>query len=331
MDADQHQHAANATPVDQEAYGWVVRFVSGQARPSDLDALKTWSARSPAHAEAFDRARRIWNALDPARREALSKNVVSFPAVAAPGAAPSFRPGRRAFLGGAIAASIAGGAIVAVRRPLDLWPSLPELTADYRTQTGERRQITVADNVAVEMNTQTSIALRPLPESAERFELISGEALVDASRAGVTVLAARGNISASQALFNIRYLHDTVCVTCLSGRIEVKTPTRTAELSADQQVIYAADRFEDPAEVKPSVVLAWKEGIVIFDRTPISDVILEINRYRHGKVILTNASLGRERFNARFRIENIDRVVGHIAQVFNAKISTFPGGITLIG
>ncbi len=217
------------------------------------------------------------------------------------------------------------------RRPLDLWPSLPELIADYRTKTGEQRQITVAETITIEMNTQTSITLRPLPENARRFELISGEALVDVSQATVTALAAEGTVSATQARFNIRHLDDTVCVTCLSGHIEVKVPTKVVELSADQQVIYTRGRFEDPSVVKPSTVLAWKDGIVIFDRARVSDVVSEINRYRHGKVILTNAALGHERFNARFRIENIDSVATYIAQVFNAKIRVLPGGITLIG
>ncbi len=62
-----------------------------------------------------------------------------------------------------------------------------------------------------------------------------------------------------------------------------------------------------------------------------SDVVAEVNRYRHGKVILTNAALGRERFNARFRIENIDRVVDQIAVVFGVKAKTLLGGITLLG
>lgn len=331
MDADQDHYPANAAPLDLEAYGWVVRFVSGQAGARDLDALKQWAARSRAHAEAFDRARRVWNAMDPARRRALSENVVSFPSAAPSQAVLSSRLGRRAFLGGAIAASITGGAIVVARRPLDLWPSLPELIADYRTKTGEQRQITVAETITIEMNTQTSITLRPLPENARRFELISGEALVDVSQATVTALAAEGTVSATQARFNIRHLDDTVCVTCLSGHIEVKVPTKVVELSADQQVIYTRGRFEDPSVVKPSTVLAWKDGIVIFDRARVSDVVSEINRYRHGKVILTNAALGHERFNARFRIENIDSVATYIAQVFNAKIRVLPGGITLIG
>src|SRR5262249_58154354 len=87
--------------------------------------------------------------------------------------------GRRAFMGGAIAAS-AAAAYVAIRPPLELWPSLSELAADYRTAPGEQRSIVLAGGASVELNTRTSIVLRPSTEATERIELISGETAVAA-------------------------------------------------------------------------------------------------------------------------------------------------------
>ena len=333
MPPDQDNFPVNPTPLEHEAYGWVVRFVSGEAGRAEIKALKQWSAQSPVHAEAFDQASTVWKALDPARRKTLSENVLAFPPAASRGRsiAAQSRLGRRAFLGGAIAASAAGAAFMAVRPPLELWPSLSELSADYRTETGEQRQIMLADSVSVEMNTQTSIALRSSAGNPDRFELIAGEAMVFAPKTSVTVLAAGGRVVASGARFNVRYVGQPVCVTCLDGAVEVEVPAKAVVLSAGKQVIYSTSGFDDPTMIDPTVVTAWKNGIVIFDGTPISEVIAEVNRYRHGKVILTNTALGRERFNARFRIENIDRVVGQIAQVFGAQARTLPGGIILLG
>ncbi|MCA6109659.1 FecR family protein [Bradyrhizobium cenepequi] len=330
MIADHDNVPVNPTLLEHEAYAWVVRFVSGQASPADIKALKEWSARSPAHAEAFDQASKVWKALDPARRKVLSENVLAFPP-AARSAAASQRFGRRAFLSGAIAASAAGAAFLALRPPLELWPSLSEFSADYRTHTGEQRGITLAGSVSVEMNTQTSIALRSSSGNSDRFELIAGEALVFAPKSSVTVLAADGRVVASGARFNVRYVGQPVCVTCLDGVVEVATPVKAVTLSAGRQVIYSASGIGESTTIDPRVVTSWKDGVVIFDGTPISEVIAEINRYRHGKVILTNAALGRERFNARFKIENIDRVVDQIAQVFGVRTRSLPGGITLLG
>jgi transmembrane sensor len=324
-----------AARLKQEAYEWVVRFVSGEAGPAELAALKEWSARSPAHAEAFDRARKVWNAFDPARRQQLVERVsgVHVSAARAASAPGRSRLGRRAFIGGALAASAAGAAVMVARPPLDLWPSLSELTADYRTKTGEQRQVVLANNVSVELNTQTSIALRPSGDSADRIELVWGEAMISAPDSSMpfTVLAADGRIMASKARFNVRYIGPSVCVTCLEGDVHVEQRTVATQLSAGRQVIYSDRGIEAPVAIDRTVVTAWKDGIVIFDGTPVSDVVVEINRYRQGKVILTNAALGRERFNARFRIENIDRVIVQVAQIFGARTRTLPGGITLLG
>lgn len=81
----------------------------------------------------------------------------------------------------------------------------------------------------------------------------------------------------------------------------------------------------------PAFVTAWQGGIVIFHSTPVAEVIAEVNRYRSGKIILTNDALGRERFSARFRIENIERVIGQIEQIFGARATALPGRIVLLG
>jgi transmembrane sensor len=333
MTAD--RDAAPSSSLEHEAYDWVVRFVSGEACAADIKALKAWSARSPEHAAAFDEASKIWKTLDPARRRHLAEHGSVAPIVA--GGRP-FVPrrqhlGRRAFLGAGLAASVAGGAILVARPPLGLWPSWSELAADYRTKTGEQRMVMLADNVSVDMNTQTSIALRPSAGAPDQLELIAGEAIVSAigGSRSITVLAGDGRVAAAKAQFNIRYDGDSACVACLVGDVRVEHTAAALPLPAGYQVIYSRSGLNAPVAIDPAVVAAWKDGVIIFDATPVAEVIAEVNRYQPGKIILTNAALGRERFNARFRIENMGRVVGQIEQVFGARARVLPGGITLLG
>ncbi len=60
---------------------------------------------------------------------------------------------RRLVLGGAIAAA---AGYVMIDPPFDMWPSLEEFSADYRTGKGEHRRVMVAPDVSIELNTQTS-------------------------------------------------------------------------------------------------------------------------------------------------------------------------------
>ncbi len=75
-------------------------------------------------------------------------------------------------LGGAIAA--AAGYLV-IRPPLDMWPSIEELSADYRTGEGEQRKVMLAPDISVELNTQTSPGAAACAErNAGRIDLGRG-------------------------------------------------------------------------------------------------------------------------------------------------------------
>jgi transmembrane sensor len=317
--------------VDREAQDWAMRFAAGSADRAELEIFKRWSARDPAHAEAFARACRLWDSIEPASAILAAQREAKLPA---PKRQIGLRPGRRAFIGGALAASAAAAAYVVIRPPLGLWPSLTELTADYRTGVGEQRNISLADGPSVGLNTRTSIALRPAAAGAERIELIAGEAVITAHRdmrRVVDVIAADGHATATDAIFNMRYEETTVCTTCVTGEIEVERRGRSARLRAGQQIIYSPNGFGMVTSVDLAVVTAWNNGMLVFHATPLSEAIAEINRYRSGRIILTNAALGRRLFNARFRIENIDGVVKQIQQIFDADVMELPGGLVLLG
>lgn len=317
----------NRSSIDQEAYTWVMRFASGHASETDIAALQQWSRRDPAHAEAFRRISQTWRGLGELRQKDQG-------APATRAAPVTSRMGRRAFLGGAIAASAAGAAVLVARPPLGLWPSLSELVADYRTATGEQRQIVLADNTSIDMNTQTSIAVRPSEDGGSGIDLISGEAVFSApaqSSGRFAVHAGNGRILANDARFNVRYQHNGVCVTCLKGEVRIEQGSAMLSLSPQRQAIYSNRGMSSVMVADPAHVTAWQEGIVIFQLTPVSEVVTEVNRYRSGRIILTNQQLGRRLFNARLRIANIDLVVSRIEQVFGARATTLPGGITLLG
>lgn len=321
---------AQLAPVEQEAQAWVMRFASGEATSADLQALKRWCGQTPSHAEAFAKANRLWEALGPAGQR------VDWKSPARHSQTLSFTPqrmGRRAFLGGALASSAAAAAYALVHPPLGLWPSFSQLTADYRTATGERKNITLADGVSIEMNAQTSIAVRKTVSDTRHIELLAGEAAVatgpDASQS-FALIAGQGRTMARRAHFDVRYIGTTVCVTCLEGEIRVEQEGAATPLQAQQQILYSTRGQSSIRTVDPAVVAAWRDGFLVFHATPLAEAVEEINRYRPGKIVLTNDTLGRRLFNARFRIENVGEVVDQIRQVFGAKATSLPGGIVLL-
>lgn len=320
-------------PLLHEALDWIIRLKTGEPTRDDVDALQSWRAQSPAHEEAFKTAVRVFRhagvaALELADRPAAPGIVPEIVPVAA--SSPSRIFARRAFLGGAIAAATAG--YLVVNPPLGLWPSLEELSADYRTGKGEHRSIAVATDVSLELNTQTSIALRQARDQT-RIELISGEAAVGATSPSkpFVMLAADGSITAMQANFNARCLDGVVSVTCLDGAVDVVRGGSSVRLSKAQQVSYSAAGIEDAVPIDPVQVAAWQSGLLIFRDRSLADVVEEVNRYRSGKIIITSSDLKSRIVNGTFQISKLDNFVRQVQQLFGAQARSLLGGVVLLG
>lgn len=322
---------SNSEALREEARAWLRRLTSGIATPDDIDALERWRSQGAAHAQAFAEAALLWNLTGEATKVAVDRN----PQLGNwKRSDENVHLARRAFIGGsaALAASLAG--IAVIRPPFNLWPSLSEFDADYRTRTGERRDVEVVSGVSVELNTRTSIDLRRNTAGMEAIELLTGEAVIekqaDPTR-GFVVYAGEGRATATQASFNIRKDDDTVCVTCIRGNVHVQYRQRETVLQERQQLSYDARGIGSVASTDPKIVTAWQQGLLVFREVPLARVIDEVNRYRPGKIILVDPQLGRREVVADFRLDRLDAVLEFASRVMKAPIRSLPGGIVLLG
>jgi transmembrane sensor len=317
--------------LQDEARVWLRRLTSGTATTADVEALERWRSQSQAQAQAFAEAALLWDVTGEATKVVLNRSPIL--ADWANSNENAHLP-RRVFIGGgaALAASLVGLAVV--RPPLNLWPSLSELEADYRTRTGERRNIEVSGGVSVELNTRTSIDLRRSTDGIDAIELLTGEATIATqagSSRGFSVLAAEGRTIATNASFNVRKDGDTVCVTCMRGDLQVQHRQSVAPLQERQQISYDARGLGQAGSIDPKIVTAWRQGLLIFRDVPLALVIDEVNRYRPGKIILVDSQLGRREVVADFRLDRLDAVVEFAARVMKAPVRSLPGGIVLLG
>lgn len=316
--------------LKREARDWVIRLGSGSFNADDRAALDRWRSRSLTHRKAFAEASRLWGLATQSAREAVTEET------AAP--APSRlhargRLDRRAVLGGALAASAAGAAYVAIRPPLHWWPAITEFAADVRTDTGQQRNVVTGDGAAIEMNTQTSLNLPRSIDGTDRIELIAGEASITALAATarpVMVLAADGHAVTTDAQLNIRYDASDVRVTCLKGTVQVSCGQGTVTLGPRQQVSYGGGKLRPVAEIDPDVVTAWRQGLLVFRNDPLRQVVDEVNRYRSGKIVVMNEELGRQLVYANFRLDRLDEIVPRLAKVFGARVRSLPAGIIVL-
>jgi transmembrane sensor len=308
----------------REARDWLLLLTSGRATPDDAAGFKRWCTLSTEHAQVFAETRLMWENLGTAARNVRQQEQ----AAAAPA---SRRMTRRAFLGGAVAAS---AALLVAQSPLHLWPSLPDAMADYRTATGEQRQIELTSGVVVEMNTQTAMNVRTSAGRVVGVELLTGEIQLQVSSAlagSFDVHALQGGIHvASGALCNVRCLDGRVQVTGLDGNVRVDYQGRSELLGRAQQTAYGSQSLTPVAPADTDQAVAWRRRVLVFDNRPLSEVIAEINRYRPGRIILTNDVLAARKVHAQVSLNQLGDVASLIHQAFGASVRSLPGGIVLV-
>lgn len=300
--------------LKREARQWLVLLTSGRATATDAEALKRWCDRSPDHARAFAEANLLWDSLAMAAERPAHRRVLS----------------RRAVFAGAGAAAAAG--FFVLRPPLDLWPSAAELSADYRTGTGERKRIALEAGVSIDLNTRTSLNLRGESDD-DRLELVSGEAAIATAKtltAPLVVTAAGGQVRVTDGQFNVRCDQTRAVVTCERGSVAIDYAGRAVALGDGRQIAYANGALEMAAAVDPSVVMAWRKGQLVFRQTPLAEVVGEINRYRSGRIMLMNDALGRRLVEARVTLDRIDDLIVLIREAYGARVTTLPGGVVVL-
>ena len=298
-----------ADNLHSEARDWLVLLTSGRATVADARALREWCAESAEHARAFEEAKRLWQQLQPAVEQMQAPRGF----------------GRRAFLGGAIAAS---AAFLLVRGTIP--GGFEGLGADYITEVGQQRRFEPVQGVSLELNTQTRINQRAVSDGVQGFELVSGEVEVQTARLPLAVQAGGGWLRASQARFNLRNTDQQVCVTCLDGAVEVDVQGRSLRLESGQQVTYDARQFGSVQSVDTAAVMNWRQQVLVFNGATLSQMIDEINRYRPGMLLLLNRELGQRRVQARFSLDQLAGVALLIRDAYGVKCTELPGGVVVL-
>lgn len=305
--------APEAKPQDRlqsEAQDWLILLTSGRATVADARALRQWCAQSPEHARAFEQSKRLWQQLQPAAERLQAPRHL----------------GRRAFLGGAIAAS---AAFFLIRGTVP--GGFSGLGADYITEVGEQRRVDLAEGLSLELNTQTRINQRASADGTRSFELLSGEVeVLTRAQAPLKVQAGAGWLSARQARFNLRHIDQNVCVTCLDGVLLVDILGRSIHLESGQQLTYDARQVGTPQAVDTSAVIAWRQQVLVFNDATLATVIDEINRYRPGMLLLLNSELGKRKVQARFSLDQLAGVALLIRDAYGVKCTELPGGVVVL-
>jgi transmembrane sensor len=75
--------------------------------------------------------------------------------------------------------------------------------------------------------------------------------------------------------------------------------------------------------------LAWRRGLLVFDRTALADAAEEFNRYNREKIVIDDPAIARTPIGGTFRADNISSFVSVAQDVLGLHAAT-KGGVTVI-
>jgi transmembrane sensor len=131
-----------------------------------------------------------------------------------------------------------------------------------------------------------------------------------------------------------------VKVTLLEGKVKVEAakgslwralPMGERELTPGQQLVASnTTPMVSVAAADVTTETSWREGVVVFNDTPLAQAVAEINRYAAEPITVGDRELGELRINGRFRTNEPTAFLNAVVAYFPVEAHRTPGGETVL-
>jgi transmembrane sensor len=309
--------------AERQAMEWQARLSSDLLSDAQRLAFENWLKQNPENAAAWHAVNDFWNGLDSLSLEDLDLDT----AVAADRLRlhPPKRPAWRAGL--ALAASMLLAAVL-------IYPELDPYLADYRTSTGQQRQIALEDGSTLLLNTASAASVDYSPQH-RRITLHGGEAYFtvapNPSRPFVVQTQA-GQVEALGTAFDVRLEGTTVEVTVFQHAVKIASRGGAIRerLAEGERLQFDSGRIEPAGPIDRQHAAAWHRGRMVFQDRSLAEVSAELDRYRHGKILVIDATIEKLPITGVFDIADTDIALASLEQSLPVKVRKLPGGVVLI-
>ncbi|MBV7258669.1 FecR family protein [Erythrobacter crassostreae] len=211
-----------------------------------------------------------------------------------------------------------------------------DFRSGYSTRIGQVAEFSLPDGSVIELNTGSEVQVE-YSAARRNLTLVRGEAVFtvakDADRPFV-VAAGESQVVALGTIFSVRTTDREAKVTLIEGRVRVDRNGRSntekgAQLTPGQQLSIAPNAPFVITKAELSQVASWREGRLIFEQTPLREVLGEFNRYSVEKHVLRDESIGDYLVNGTFRIQSSKHFAATLEAGFPVKVTPRSGGSVL--
>ena len=357
MDANERRERVSA----EAARWWAHVGNKGPTEVSEADRREftTWLRESPLHIAEMLRIIRIddtlrsfqsWHEV-PCGTEADDDNIVMF-APPSPAARSAEAPKNktisrvRRF---ALAASVAAAAVVVAGLGLHARGTV------LSTDRAERREVVLADGSVVNLEPETKLRVS-LGKTERRITLEQGRALFHVAKDATRpfLVASEGTlVRAVGTIFGVEDADKSIIVTVKEGKVAVGQMTPEAAvkteslprrpgaapgtarsevfLTSNEQVTIPTSGSRGPVEeVDATRALAWSEGVLVFDSTPLDQVAHTFNQYNRVQIRIRDAELSHRPVSGTFQASDPQTLVDFIRMGARVTVTRPTGGEIVI-
>lgn len=190
--------------------------------------------------------------------------------------------------------------------------SLPKFST-YSTKLGERETLTLRDGTRIELNTDTVVQISDdLDRRHVRLE--RGEAYFDVVHDKAhpfTVSVGQDKVTDIGTKFVIRREPDRFSITMMQGAARFdgddSGANKSLVLRSGDAMIASAKGISltKKLRIETARETSWRQGVLVFDETPLSEAAAEFNRYNRIKIIVTDPAAAKVGIGGTFATANV--------------------------
>jgi len=327
--------AESALPREEAAALWYLQLAEGsELSAEDNAAFDTWLA-DPANAEAFQEQAALWRLTETAASEpeAVRMRGAALDSYSKANAS-RWVPERRVRIrrwGGAVVA-----AMVMLAIGSGLW--LRNAAATYHTGRGEREVVMLDDGSRLSLDADSTVRVR-MTAGRRELTMVQGRAKFDVAKDPLrpfAVTAGDRTVVATGTSFSVELLREKVAVALYTGRVSVidassggRRWSEAMEEGTKLTVPNGSTALSAPEPIGTARGSAWEQGRLEFDREPLLDALLRVNRYAKTPIVVGNAGAAQVRVTGVFDAADTDAFLEGVTALNHLTVVRGPDHIVL--
>lgn len=205
--------------------------------------------------------------------------------------------------------------------------------ADIATRPGEQRRITLDDGTTLLLDGDTALDLDigahgrwiTLRRGRAAFHVASIETpfVVRSGNARIHDLSTRFVVDRREGGANTLVEEGAVRIEGVGGQ--------AFEVHAGQRVKWDDDlRRPTLQQVDAQALGAWQRGVLLYQDAPLSQVVLDLNRYSRERIVLANAALRGQSVTGTFRIDDTGTALAALEHSLGLRVTRLPGIASIV-